>query len=189
MTNKNYSESTIKVGTFFSGIGAPEKAFQKLKDEKIIKDYTLEFFSEIDKNAIKSFCAIHNIDESLNLGSITEIKGENLPYCDIWIGGFPCQDISCAGKMKGFDFKSSTRSSLGWEMIRLLKEVKEKPHYVIFENVANITSKAFKSTLDLFKQDLISLGYTLYDKVLNAIDYGVPQTRKRYFLVAILDKN
>lgn len=44
MTNKNYSESTIKVGTFFSGIGAPEKAFQKLKDEKIIKDYTLEFF-------------------------------------------------------------------------------------------------------------------------------------------------
>ena len=49
------------------------------------------------------------------LGSITEIKGENLPYCDIWIGGFPCQDISCAGKMKGFDFKSSTRSSLGWE--------------------------------------------------------------------------
>ena len=189
MTNKNYSESTIKVGTFFSGIGAPEKAFQKLKDEKIIKDYTLEFFSEIDKNAIKSFCAIHNIDESLNLGSITEIKGENLPYCDIWIGVFPCQDISCAGKMKGFDFKSSTRSSLGWEMIRLLKEVKEKPHYVIFENVANITSKAFKSTLDLFKQDLISLGYTLYDKVLNATDYGVPQTRKRYFLVAILDKN
>ena len=44
MTNKNYSESTIRVGTFFSGIGAPEKAFQKLKDEKIIKDYTLEFF-------------------------------------------------------------------------------------------------------------------------------------------------
>lgn len=183
MTNINYSESTIKIGTFFSGIGAPEKAFQKLKDEKIIKDYTLEFFSEIDKNAIKSFCAIHNIDETLNLGSITEIKGENLPYCDIWIGGFPCQDISCAGKMKGFDFKSSTRSSLGWEMIRLLKEVKEKPNYVIFENVANITSKAFKNTLALFKQDLTNLGYTLYDKVLNAIDYGVPQTRKRYFLV------
>lgn len=91
--------------------------------------------------------------------------------------------------MKGFDFKSSTRSSLGWEMIRLLKEVKEKPNYVIFENVANITSKAFKNTLALFKQDLTNLGYTLYDKVLNAIDYGVPQTRKRYFLVAILDKN
>lgn len=148
---------------FFSGIGAPEKAFQKLKEEKIIKDYRIEFFSEIDKNSIKSYCAVHNVDESINIGSITEIKGNELPYCDIWIGGFPCQDISCAGKMKGFDLKSATRSSLGWEMIRLLREVKNKPRYVIFENVENITSKTFRETLSLFKQDLINLGYTLYD--------------------------
>lgn len=71
-------------------------------------------------------------------------------------------------------------------MIRLLREVKIKPKYVIFENVANITSKAFSETLKLFKQDLIELGYSLYDKVLNAVDYGIPQTRRRYFLVAIL---
>jgi len=187
MTNKNYSNKVIKVGTFFSGIGSPEKALQRLKEEGIIDNYKLEFFSEIDKDAIKSFCAIHNVDESLNLGSITDIKGENLPYCDLYVGGFPCQDISCAGKMKGFDFDSSTRSSLGWEMIRIIKEVKEKPKYVIFENVANITSKAFKDTLSLFKNDLKELGYTLYDQVLNAADYGIPQTRKRYFLIAILN--
>jgi len=179
----------IKVGTFFSGIGSPEKALEKLKNEGHIKDYKVEFFSEIDKNAIKSYCAIHNVDESLNLGSITDIKGENLPYCDLWIGGFPCQDISCAGKMRGFNFKSSTRSSLGWEMIRLLKEVKEKPKYVIFENVANITSKPFKETLNLFKNDLKELGYSLYDDILSATNFGIPQTRKRYFLVAILDSN
>lgn len=136
----------IKVGTFFSGIGSPEKSLERLKNEGHIKDYKVEFFSEIDKNAIKSYCAIHNVDESLNLGSITDIKGKNLPYCDLWIGGFPCQDISCAGKMRGFDFTSSTRSSLGWEMIRLLKEVNTKPKYVIFENVAMITSKKFKGT-------------------------------------------
>ncbi len=177
----------IKVGTFFSGIGSPEKALERLKSEGHIKDYKVEFFSEIDKNAIKSYCAIHNVDESLNLGSITDIKGKDLPYCDLWIGGFPCQDISCAGKMKGFDFTSSTRSSLGWEMIRLLKEAKTKPKYVIFENVAMITSKKFKETLNLFKEDLISLGYTLYDQLLSATDYGIPQTRTRYFLVAILD--
>lgn len=177
----------IKVGTFFSGIGSPEKALERLKNEGHIKDYKVEFFSEIDKNAIKSYCAIHNVDESLNLGSITDIKGKNLPYCDLWIGGFPCQDISCAGKMRGFDFTSSTRSSLGWEMIRLLKEVNTKPKYVIFENVAMITSKKFKETLNLFKEDLISLGYTLYDQLLSATDYGIPQTRTRYFLVAILD--
>lgn len=177
----------IKVGTFFSGIGSPEKALERLKNEGHIKDYKVEFFSEIDKNAIKSYCAIHNVDKSLNLGSITDIKGKNLPYCDLWIGGFPCQDISCAGKMRGFDFTSSTRSSLGWEMIRLLKEVNIKPKYVIFENVAMITSKKFKETLNLFKEDLISLGYTLYDQLLSATDYGIPQTRTRYFLVAILD--
>ena len=177
----------IKVGTFFSGIGSPEKALERLKNEGHIKDYKVEFFSEIDKNAIKSYCAIHNVDESLNLGSIADIKGKNLPYCDLWIGGFPCQDISCAGKMRGFDFTSSTRSSLGWEMIRLLKEVNTKPKYVIFENVAMITSKKFKETLNLFKEDLISLGYTLYDQLLSATDYEIPQTRTRYFLVAILD--
>lgn len=179
----------IKIGTFFSGIGSPEKALNRLKNEGYIKDFKVEFFSEIDKNAIKSYCAVHNISEDLNLRSITEIKGENLPYCDLWVGGFPCQDISCAGKMKGFEFESSTRSSLGWEMIRLLREVKQKPKYVIFENVTMIMSKKFRNTLKLFKKDLRNLGYTLYDDVLSANDFGIPQTRKRYFLIAILDSN
>ena len=120
------TDKIIKVGTFFSGIGSSEKALERLKREGHIKDYELELFSEIDKNAIKSYCAIHNVDERLNLGSITDIKGQDLPYCDLWVGGFPCQDISCAGKMKGFDFSSSTRSSLGWEMIRLIKEVSKE---------------------------------------------------------------
>ena len=187
MTNNNKEQGTIKVGTFFSGIGSPEMALEKLKEEGHIKDYKVEFFSEIDKWAIKSYCAIHNINEKLNKGNIVNIKGKDLPYCDLWIGGFPCQDISLAGKMRGFDFKSSTRSSLGWEMIRLLEEVKRKPKYVVFENVASITSKAFKNTLDLFKSDLMNLGYKLYDDILNAADYGIPQTRKRYFLIAILN--
>lgn len=187
MTNIDYSKTILKVGSFFSGIGSSEKALQQLTEEGKIKGFKLEFFSEIDKNAIKSFCIVHNVDNSLNLGNITEIKGIDLPYCDLWVGGFPCQDISTAGKMKGFDLKSSTRSSLGWEMIRLLKEVKEKPKYIIFENVANITSKAFKETLNLFKYDLENLGYELYDQILNAVDYGIPQTRRRYFLIAIIN--
>ena len=181
-------DKILKIGTFFSGIGSPEKALEQLKEEGFIYDYELEFFSEIDTSAVKSYCAIHNVDEFLNKGDITKIKGKDLPYCDIWIGGFPCQDISVAGKMKGFDNDTSTRSSLGWEMIRLLREVKEKPKYVIFENVAAIKSKKFKNTLELFKNDLIDLGYTLYDDLLCATDFGIPQTRTRYFLVAILDK-
>ena len=71
MTKKS---NILKVGTFFSGIGSPEKAIKRLKEEGIIQDYKLEFFSEIDKDAIKSFCAIHEVDESLNIGDITKVK-------------------------------------------------------------------------------------------------------------------
>lgn len=171
----------LKVGTFFSGIGSPEKA---LKNIGI--DYELQFFSEINKYAIKSYCAIHNESEDKCLGSITDIKGIDLPYCDLWFGGFPCQDISLAGKQKGFSIESESRSSLGWEMIRLIREVEKKPIFIIFENVAAIFNETHRPILNIFKQDLEALGYTLYNELLNAKNYGIPQNRNRYFLVAIL---
>lgn len=177
--------NNVKVGTFFSGIGSPEMAFKRLKDNGIIKDFESVFFCEVDKYAIKSYCAIHNKTENDNLGDITKINGADLPYCDIWIGGFPCQDISMAGVRRGFDFNSNTRSSLGWKMIQFLKEIKSPPKVVIFENVAAITNVNMRRTLNLFKKDLEDLGYTLYDHVLTALDYGTPQNRERYFLVAI----
>jgi DNA (cytosine-5)-methyltransferase 1 len=171
----------LKVGTFFSGIGSPEKALKRIG-----MDYELMFFSEIDKYAIQSYCAIHNEPIEKNKGDITKIQGKDLPYCDLWFGGFPCQDISLAGKQRGFSKDIRSRSSLGWEMIRLIDEVKEKPKYVIFENVANIMSEPMRPTLNLFKEDLENRGYTLYNEILNAKDYGIPQNRERYFLVAIL---
>ena len=179
-------KGTLKVGTFFSGIGSPEQAIKRLKKDNLIDDYESMFYCEIDRAASKTYSIINEVDESKNLGSITDVNGKDLPYADLWVGGFPCQDISLAGKLRGFNFQSSTRSSLGWEMIRLLGEVKEKPKFVIFENVANITSEMFVKTLHLFKYDMERLGYTLYDQVLNAKDYGIPQKRQRYFLIAIL---
>lgn len=178
-------KENVKVGTFFSGIGSPEMAFKRLKDNGVINNYESVFFCEVDKYAIKSYCAIHNQSPNKNLGDITKINGADLPYCDIWIGGFPCQDISMAGVRHGFDFNSNTRSSLGWKMIQFLKEVKNPPKVVIFENVAAITNVNMRKTLNLFKEDLESLGYSLYDHVLTALDYGTPQNRERYFLVAI----
>lgn len=179
------NKENVKVGTFFSGIGSPEMALKRLKDDGIIKNFESVFFCEIDKFAIKSYCAIHNKTPNDNLGDITKINGADIPYCDIWIGGFPCQDISIAGVQRGFDFNSNTRSSLGWKMIQFLKEVKRQPKVVIFENVAAITNINMRRTLNLFKKDLEDLGYTLYDNVLTALNYGTPQNRERYFLVAI----
>lgn len=172
---------TLKLGTFFSGIGSPEKALRNIGI-----DYDLQFFSEIDKYAIESYMAVHSEPKDKWVGSITDLKGVELPYCDMWFGGFPCQDISLAGKGKGFSIESESRSSLGWEMIRLLREVAVKPKYVVFENVAAIFNETHRPVLNLFKQDLEALGYTLFDDLLNAKNYGIPQNRNRYFLVAIL---
>ena len=177
----------VKVGTFFSGIGSPEMAFKRLKENKIIKDYKTMFYCEIDKCAIKSYISIHG-NISKNLGNINDVDGSKLPYCDIWIGGFPCQDISIAGVRRGFEFNSNTRSSLGWKMIEFLREVKIKPKIVIFENVEAITHNKMRQTLNLFKKDLENLDYSLYDNILCALDYGIPQNRKRYFLIAIKGK-
>ena len=156
-------EGTLKVGTFFSGIGSPEQAIKRLKENKLIDDYEIMFYCETNKATSKTYSVVNDVDESKNLGSITSIRGKNLPYAHIWFSGFPCQDISICGKLKGFNLKSSTRSSLGWEMIRLLGEVDKKPKFLIFENVPNITSYMFVKTLQLFKYDLEKLGYTLYD--------------------------
>ena len=182
------NKDNVKIGTFFSGIGSPEMAMKKLKENHIINSYENVFYCEIDKSAIKSYCAIHNKLPTDNLGDITKINGNDLPYCDIWVGGFPCQDISMAGIRRGFDFNSNTRSSLGWKMIQFLREIKTPPKVVIFENVSAITQSKMKKTLSLFKNDLESLGYTLYENVLCALDYGLPQNRERYFLVAIKGK-
>jgi DNA (cytosine-5)-methyltransferase 1 len=179
-------EGILKIGTFFSGIGSPEKALKRLTDENIISGYEVMFFCEINSKAARSYCAIHNEDINKNKVDINKIKGRDLPYCDLWVGGFPCQDISNAGNRKGFDFDSTTRSSLGWEMIRLIKEVKDKPKFIIFENVASIMNKNFIKTLHLFMNDIEKLGYTYYAKILNSKDYGIPQSRKRFFLVCIL---
>lgn len=86
----------IKLLSLFSGIGAFEKALERLKIP-----YELVGFSEIDKFAIKTYCAIHNVPESLNYGDITKIDANTLPDYDLQVWGFPCQDVSIARKNEG----------------------------------------------------------------------------------------
>lgn len=123
---------------------------------------------------------------SRNLGDISKL--EHLDYADFWTISFCCQDISNAGKMKGFKLGSNTRSSLLWDNIKLLKQAVDSnnaPKYVMFENVKNLVSRKFISDFNDLLDVLDELGYNTYWKVLNAKDYGVPQNRERVFAISI----
>lgn len=170
---------SIRYLSLFSGIGAFEKA---LKNIGI--DYELVGFSEIDKYAIKSYCAVHGVDECLNLGDISKIDLDSLPKnIDLITHGSPCQDFSIAGRLAGGDKGSGTRSSLMWCTVDIVGAV--RPKYVVWENVKNLLSKTNRHNFDGYLEIMNELGYNSYYKVLNAKDFGIPQNRERVFTVSI----
>ena len=121
-----------------------------------------------------------------NLGDISRI--DELPYADFWTCSFPCTDISVAGKMRGLDPDSGTRSSLLWENIKLLKKAKDNntlPKYIMVENVKNLVSKKFIEHFNNLISVFDDLGFNTYWSVLNGKDCGVPQNRERVFIIAI----
>lgn len=177
------------------------------------KDWRLVNFCEFDTYATKSYCAIHNVDESLNLGDITKVDETKLETFNMICGGSPCQDFSVAGKQKGSVWTckdcgheynpltvhwskrdkcphcnskniEKTRSSLLVEYLRVIRA--NKPNFGMYENVKNIVGKQFiDTTFKLFEDELHEYGYSTYWKVLNAKDYGIPQNRERVYLIFI----
>ena len=170
----------MKILSLFSGIGAFEKALDRLE-----VNYELVNYCEIDKYASKAYAMLHDCDESLNLGDITKIDTSALPNdIDLITYGFPCQDISLAGKQKGFEEDGErTRSGLFFEALRIIEDT--KPRIAIAENVKNLTSKKFQKEFDIVLTSLEQAGYNNYWQVLNAKDYGIPQNRERVFIVSI----
>lgn len=142
-------------------------------------------FCEFDKYAEQSYCAVHNVDKSLNLGDITKVKEKEIADFNMMTWGFPCTDISVAGKQIGFidENGDKTRSGMYYEGIRILRE--KKPALSIIENVKNLIGKKFKADFDIILKDLDDAGYNTYYKVLNAKEYGVPQNRERVFVISI----
>lgn len=171
----------LKFFSMFSGIGAPEKALENLGI-----NYELVGYSEIDKYASRSYSAIHGVPESKNLGDITKVDAKELPKdIDLVFYGFPCQDISNAGKMKGLfnEDGTQTRSGLFFEALRIIEET--QPKIAIAENVKNLTSKRFRNQFKIVLDSLEEACYHNYWKVLNAKDFGIPQNRERVFIVSI----
>ena len=171
----------VNVFSLFSGIGAFEKALER----KGI-GYNLVNYCEFDKYASKSYSLIHKVPETLNLGDITKVKIDELePYsADLITYGFPCQDISNAGKQRGFEHDGQlTRSGLFFYAAAIIGRI--QPKVAICENVKALVGKKFTKEFETVLSTLEDMGYTNYWQVLNAKDYGIPQNRERVFIVSV----
>lgn len=142
-------------------------------------------FCEIDKYAVKSYCAIHGVSEQINLRDVSTVNTAELHDVNLITYGFPCQDISAAGHQKGFFDENGnvTRSGLFFAALKIIKDT--KPEYAIAENVKALTSKKFTAEFATVLDSLEQAGYNNYYKVLNAKDFGIPQNRERVFIVSI----
>ena len=187
----------MRIGSFFTGIGAPEQALKNLmldgmeyQNEPLEID--LQFACDINKYAEQTFLA--NFNPFKFYRDITKLKMEELPKVDLLTAGFPCQSFSLAGKRLGFE---DTRGTLFFDLLRYIKE--HTPKYFILENVKGLTSHDKGKTLDtilkclgqtinnqisFFKYE-DSLNYNIHYQVLNTKDYGLPQNRERIFIVGI----
>lgn len=178
----NIRGNKMRLVSLFSGVGAFEKALTNLNiDHEVIN------YCEFDKFASESYSAIHGISKSLNLGDITKVKIAELQQgcADLITYGFPCQDISNAGKQKGFEDENGnlTRSGLFFYASAIIGRI--QPKIAICENVKALTSKKFENEFKTVLDTLEQLGYNNYWQVLNAKDYGIPQNRERVFVVSV----
>lgn len=163
----------IKFIDLFSGIGGIRLAFESVGGKCI-------FSSEIDKFACDTY--EKNFGERPS-GDITKISAKNIPDFDILLGGFPCQSFSIIGKQQGFE--NETCGTLFFEIERILKY--KKPRAFLLENVKNLTAHDGGKTFKIIREHLQALGYNVYSKILNSLDFGLPQKRERIFIVGFLE--
>lgn len=157
----------------FAGIGGIRLGFESAGGHCV-------FSSEFDDNACKTYEA--NFGER-PAGDITKIDAKYIPDFDILLAGFPCQAFSIIGKKEGFD--NETCGTLFFEVERILKA--KRPKAFMLENVRNLVAHDKGKTFQVIRTHLEALGYTVYAKVLNALDYGVPQKRERIIIVGFKD--
>lgn len=203
----------IRIATVFSGIGAAEQALQQLGIEheivfacdngerylkqsfeeitSILKNFSIENREQVLRllydstgkinNVKKSYFANYDIDESRWFEDIRFVDGK--PYkglVDLFVGGSPCQSFSTYGHKRGLE---DTRGTLFYDYARLVKEI--QPKAFIFENVTGMLTHDNKRTWQVIKDTFDMLNYDIKFEVLNAMDYNLPQLRKRLFVVGI----
>lgn len=162
----------LRVGTDCSGIESVIVALNKLKVK-----YTHEWSCDVDKDAKKSILA--NFSPKLFFDDMT--KPRNLPDIDFYCCGFPCQPFSIAGVRHGF---ADPRGTIFWECLKVIK--RKSPKFFILENVKGLVHHDNGTTFKTIMNCLHKLKlYSIYHKVLNTKDYGIPQNRQRLFIIGI----
>lgn len=175
----------LRVIELFAGYGSQNMALKRLgipfEHHKVV---------EFDKYAIRSFNAVHGTD--FPVIDIRDVKGKDLEIVDkdkyqyLMTYSFPCTDLSVAGAMKGMEEGSGTRSSLLWEVKRLLEESEELPDVLMMENVPQVHGENNIKAFDRWLLFLERKGYRTIYKDMNAKHYGVAQSRSRCFAISIL---
>lgn len=171
----------MKVVSFFSGIGGLDKGF-------VDAGYEVVWANDFDKYAVETYKA--NYDNEIVLGDINEVPLDQIPDCDVLIGGFPCQPFSMMGGQRGFE---DARGTLFFRIAEVIKDKIErdcKPKVIVLENVRTLKThdkgRTYKTIHRILEEDL---GYKVYSDILNSADYGVPQTRNRTYIVCFDNQN
>lgn len=175
----SFPDHKIRLATVFSGIGAIEHAFQRLK-----LPYDIVFAGDIDEKCKNSYFANYDITEERWFSDIREFdaikyKGK----VDFLVGGAPCQAFSMVGKRLGFD---DARGTLFYEFARIIKET--EPKVFLFENVKGILNHDNGRTWRVIHGIFKELGYDIHCRVLNSKDYGIPQNRERLYCLGFKSK-
>jgi DNA (cytosine-5)-methyltransferase 1 len=158
----------LKFIDLFSGIGGFHLALSSFGLKCV-------FSSEWDKHSQNVY---HSNFGILPDGDITKISEKDIPVHDVICGGFPCQAFSISGKQRGFE---DSRGTLFFDIARIAEH--HKPKVLLLENVFNFEKHDNGRTLEVVIKVLDSLGYNVHYKVLNAVNYGIPQIRKRIYFV------
>ena len=175
----SHPERKIRLATCFSGIGAIEQAFRRLK-----LNHEIVFAGDIDEKCKKSYLANYPLAPEHWHSDIHQFDAK--PYkgkVDILVGGAPCQAFSMVGKRLGLE---DTRGTLFYEFARVINEC--KPKVFIFENVKGITNHDGGRTWKIIRGVFEELGYDIHESILNSKDYGIPQHRERMYCIGFRKK-
>ena len=153
----------------FAGIGGMRIAFESAGGRCV-------FSSEWDKYAQRTY--LHNFGDQPH-GDITQIEAGEIPDFDVLLAGFPCQPFSSIGRRQGFDHP--TQGTLFHDIVRIITS--KKPSAFLLENVEGLESHDGGRTIQVIDETLRDLGYEIDRRVLDAADYGVPQHRRRTYIV------